>query len=468
MEWKKPTHHKYPLSVVCGSELIWEKCSFEPPYSQRATLNLREISHQLIKSLHVNIDLLEENIQSVEDWRTVDLRTEILERVHTYFDNIQELVEKARDEKVDEVHKVFSALKFDQLDDLQVYHDLVTHSKKALKSIRSDYKKMAFNMIYLSKPSYDSISERLEAVAHQLKSTKQLYDEKCNEIFFIDEDVKWFKNIIDTQCKALGSIGKPQSSVDEHIRKIVNSIQFDVSVIDTLKENSLFMGQSEKEVIYNALNAIKQGTKAIMLNYGQVTQYGCQILSEALITCETVSKYDLSNNDITAKGCSALSKMIESNIYLKHIRLSSCNLTDEAIEQLWVGLALNRTVKTLYLNDNQITDEGAIKIAEMLDLKDHNNQSSSEISCLYLDKNYIAETGAIALANVLKSTTKLNMLYLNSNCISNKGVIALSHAIEDNQSIHNCYLFDNQMTKEIQILVKKRLGDRVMMTSTLI
>ena len=71
----------------------------------------------------------------------------------------------------------------------------------------------------------------------------------------------------------------------------------------------------------------------------------------------------------------------------------------------------------IYLDNNQITDAGAIKLAEML--------PSSKLTFLNLGGNEITDAGAKKLAEMLPSS-KLTKLDLNSNKITDAGAIKLA------------------------------------------
>lgn len=42
------------------------------------------------------------------------------------------------------------------------------------------------------------------------------------------------------------------------------------------------MKQEEQKIILNSLKGMNEGTKSLILNYGQISDYGVEILSEAL------------------------------------------------------------------------------------------------------------------------------------------------------------------------------------------
>ena len=128
--------HKFPLSFLCGKDIICEKWSVEEPYADKTTLNLRTESHQLVKTLEDNFDILLDMIESVEECRTVKIRASILDKVNDYFNKIQKVIDEARQTKIKDVHKTFETLKFENLDDLKIYHKLSDHTRRALKRIK--------------------------------------------------------------------------------------------------------------------------------------------------------------------------------------------------------------------------------------------------------------------------------------------------------------------------------------------
>jgi hypothetical protein len=85
-------------------------------------------------------------------------------------------------------------------------------------------------------------------------------------------------------------------------------------------------------------------------------------------------------------------------------------------------------LKNLSIYGNQITDVGAIKIAQSL--KDNTTLVSLELSC-----NNIGDAGAIAIAEWLISNTNLEYLDLSQNHISDIGLEALCNALKVNKTL---------------------------------
>ena len=79
---------------------------------------------------------------------------------------------------------------------------------------------------------------------------------------------------------------------------------------------------------------------------------------------------------------------------------------------------LSSKLTELSLGDNQITDAGAMKLAEML--------PSSKLTYLDLSSNDISDAGAMKLAEMVPSS-KLALLDLGDNDISDAGKAALKN-----------------------------------------
>jgi hypothetical protein len=62
------------------------------------------------------------------------------------------------------------------------------------------------------------------------------------------------------------------------------------------------MTVEEQRVVLNSVKGMYQGMKSLVLNYGQVTDYGLSILAEALKFNRTITKIDLTSNNFTDLG----------------------------------------------------------------------------------------------------------------------------------------------------------------------
>ena len=90
-------------------------------------------------------------------------------------------------------------------------------------------------------------------------------------------------------------------------------------------------------------------------------------------------------------------------------------------------------IKSLYLRSNNISDGGAVALAQAL----HQN---STLKCLNLSNNSISDSGAVALAQALHHNSTLERLYLYDNdAIGKQGTHQLVQALTVNTSITTSY-----------------------------
>jgi len=81
-------------------------------------------------------------------------------------------------------------------------------------------------------------------------------------------------------------------------------------------------------------------------------------LCAMLRTNRSITKVDISSNDIHDKGISALGEMLKTNSTLKELNLAS-NFCRGETKDIAAGLAVNRGLTKLNLNVSQIDDAGA-------------------------------------------------------------------------------------------------------------
>ena len=63
----------------------------------------------------------------------------------------------------------------------------------------------------------------------------------------------------------------------------------------------------------NCLKGMYEGSKTIILNYGQITDYGVEVIAEALKYNRSVIKLDLNTNKITDIGAQKIGRALEIN-----------------------------------------------------------------------------------------------------------------------------------------------------------
>lgn len=101
----------------------------------------------------------------------------------------------------------------------------------------------------------------------------------------------------------------------------------------------------------------------------------------------------------------------------------------------------NAPIKVLDLSNNNIGDQGAEYLAELLEKK-------HTLTDLHLNSNRIGDKGVQMLSSVLsRRATKLQRLYLHNNSsISDKSVDYLVDMLKRNQSLNTLWLINCTLT----------------------
>ena len=96
-------------------------------------------------------------------------------------------------------------------------------------------------------------------------------------------------------CRSYGSLAKPKEELDTTIRNLCHAASMDFQIVEKINNNTDMMTPVEQETIFTTLNAIKVQTKDIILNYAELSNYGIEVISEALKNADSVHRLDLSH-----------------------------------------------------------------------------------------------------------------------------------------------------------------------------
>jgi len=164
--------HKFPLSFLCDGEIIWEKCSVLEPFNNKEAINLRPMAWELMSDLQNNLNDYSAILHKVEEWRSKELYDNIIIRTNIFFDTVNVAVEKLKDEKIEEITKIFKLSNLHKLDDLKIFKSLLEKSTDSWNKLNIDFNNLNFPMIYLNKSSNTDLINHLEAVTEELTETK--------------------------------------------------------------------------------------------------------------------------------------------------------------------------------------------------------------------------------------------------------------------------------------------------------
>ena len=176
------------------------------------------------------------------------------------------------------------------------------------------------------------------------------------------------------------------------------------------------------------------------------------ILYKVIGESTVLEALSLSNNQLTLSD-GKLANAIAKNTTLKELNLRRNKINLKGIEQLADALKENnKSIVVLYLGDNNIGDEGAKCIADVLAV----NKSLQDID---LSSNNINAKGAKYLADALKENDTLKELAIDKNNIGNGGAAKLAEALQFNHSIktleldfNNISVHDDPMMREMAML----------------
>lgn len=105
------------------------------------------------------------------------------------------------------------------------------------------------------------------------------------------------------------------------------------------------MTQDELRIVLNTVKGMYQGMKSLILNYASFTDYGLEVISEALKHNGTITKVDFSTNAFTDLGMKFLGEALKINKSVTSLKLGFNKLKDKGCEYLYEGLKENQTLQ---------------------------------------------------------------------------------------------------------------------------
>jgi len=179
---------------------------------------------------------------------------------------------------------------------------------------------------------------------------------------------------------------------------------------------------------------IKQ--KVINLSSKGLNDDDLDILCKVIVQSTALEELHLHCNKLTLDD-GKLANAIAKNTTLKVLWLSDNSINLQGVRHLANALKQNnKPLEDLDLDGNNIGDEGAKYIADMLAV----NKTLQRIT---LDRNKIIDSGAQSIATSLFVNTGIRVVWLNDNSIGDKGAEKLADALESNHNIENLHLSGN-------------------------
>ena len=116
---------------------------------------------------------------------------------------------------------------------------------------------------------------------------------------------------------------------------------------------------------------------------------------------------------------------------IKRLNLGHNNIGDEGARNLAEVLKVKRTLTVLHLNDNQISDRGVQMLANAL------CHPKTNLTQLYLENNQqISDSSIVYFTEMLRQNQSLNTLWLIGCNLTNAGKERLRAAVASRKNFH--------------------------------
>ncbi len=169
-------------------------------------------------------------------------------------------------------------------------------------------------------------------------------------------------------------------------------------------------------------------------------------LEKRIAKCEPRSLIDLDRQSITDQDMPIVVQQAVINKQCTRLRLSDNKITSQGVSVLAEALHDNTILEGLYIFNNHVADKGVYSLAQVL------SENKSALQTLSIGWNEITDEGANYLAEMLKTNTTLIELWLPWNRISDQGVQLLAKAlIHHNTSLKRLSLDLNKLVSDLSV-----------------
>ena len=176
------------------------------------------------------------------------------------------------------------------------------------------------------------------------------------------------------------------------------------------------------------------------------------IKTMSLHSIATLTKFSISNNNITDKAACHISGVIFNNTYLQELNLVCNDLQASGIIRVAGCLQKISSLTTLYINHNIITHKAADHIAAAISC----NTKLQEID---ISGNDLHTTDVRNIMKALQGIHTLKMLYLGNNVISCEAADDIAAVISCNTKLQEIDISENNLqTAGVRIIMKALQG----------
>lgn len=192
-----------------------------------------------------------------------------------------------------------------------------------------------------------------------------------------------------------------------------------------------------------ALAAAVKGSSSLRhlsIRWGRVGVNGIKALGDMLDGNTALLSLSLLGTEIGDEGAKVLFDSLDVNRALQDLYLEQCSISLAGIGMLASGIMRNDALRTLVLADNDIGDEGAVALANVI------AHGISAIEVLDLEGCSIGPEGVSALADAIAGNTTMVDLSLGRSTIGDMGAMALERMLKQNETLKILDLCAVQLT----------------------
>ncbi|XP_068953422.1 NACHT, LRR and PYD domains-containing protein 14-like isoform X2 [Petaurus breviceps papuanus] len=178
------------------------------------------------------------------------------------------------------------------------------------------------------------------------------------------------------------------------------------------------------QVLCGALNPPECHLQKLVLAGCGMTDSGCQDISTALISSQSLTHLCLAHNHLCDDGVKILSTALKRpECPLQRLTLWSCGITATGCQDLSAALLSNKTLTHLDLGENELGDEGMKLLCVALGHPQCSLQALDVLVC------FLTEACCRHLSDALVLNRRLRSLNLGHNALKDEGVKLLCEAL---------------------------------------
>ena len=196
--------------------------------------------------------------------------------------------------------------------------------------------------------------------------------------------------------------------------------------------------QGATVIVAQALQGICTLTK-LNISKNNITDKAADDIAAA-ISCNTqLQELDISDNYLQATGAITILKELQGISMLKKLDIGRNNITNKAADDIATAISCNTQLEELDISDNCLQATGVITISKAL-------QGIFMLKKLYISENNITDKAADDIAAAISYNTQLQELDISGNCLQGTGAITILKVLQGISMLKKLFIGRNNIT----------------------